>query len=216
MKQINIIIIQFFLCVSAVGQHSITGELTHHNGATIFLTGFKGLNSYVLDSTAVSEFGGYNLHYPDEYIGMGILHIGPQQSHVVVLEPGGVHITGRILAEKDSMHIIKGQENEWFIRYAREHQIREQVLSGWVQMKNIYTQDPLLSRQISTLNDIVNEIDRLRVEDSLYIAALPDNSYTKWYLPYRSLISSVQTVACLLYTSPSPRDRTRSRMPSSA
>ena len=29
-------------------------------------------------------------------------------------------------------------------------------------------------------------------------------------------LASVAEIACLLYTSPSPRDRTRSRMPSSA
>ena len=31
-----------------------------------------------------------------------------------------------------------------------------------------------------------------------------------------SMIGAVRDRACLLYTSPSPRDRTRSRMPSSA
>ena len=31
-----------------------------------------------------------------------------------------------------------------------------------------------------------------------------------------NLITSIQIASCLLYTSPSPRDRTRSRMPSSA
>ena len=40
-------------------------------------------------------------------------------------------------------------------------------------------------------------------------------------LPHQFVIKELQTVndainACLLYTSPSPRDRTRSRMPSSA
>ena len=33
---------------------------------------------------------------------------------------------------------------------------------------------------------------------------------------YRSALALQQSVICLLYTSPSPRDRTRSRMPSSA
>ena len=31
-----------------------------------------------------------------------------------------------------------------------------------------------------------------------------------------SICDEKQSIACLLYTSPSPRDRTRSRMPSSA
>ena len=35
------------------------------------------------------------------------------------------------------------------------------------------------------------------------------------YRPRRGAVT-VQTIGCLLYTSPSPRDRTRSRMPSSA
>ena len=33
---------------------------------------------------------------------------------------------------------------------------------------------------------------------------------------HRLMMESQQEIACLLYTSPSPRDRTRSRMPSSA
>ena len=35
-------------------------------------------------------------------------------------------------------------------------------------------------------------------------------------LPHIALASITKIIACLLYTSPSPRDRTRSRMPSSA
>ena len=35
-------------------------------------------------------------------------------------------------------------------------------------------------------------------------------------LPRRELIALIESLTCLLYTSPSPRDRTRSRMPSSA
>ena len=34
--------------------------------------------------------------------------------------------------------------------------------------------------------------------------------------PYRNFLIPNQVLPCLLYTSPSPRDRTRSRMPSSA
>ena len=35
-------------------------------------------------------------------------------------------------------------------------------------------------------------------------------------LPYTIDLSIFKNISCLLYTSPSPRDRTRSRMPSSA
>ena len=36
------------------------------------------------------------------------------------------------------------------------------------------------------------------------------------YNYYRGALKSAKVLTCLLYTSPSPRDRTRSRMPSSA
>ena len=39
---------------------------------------------------------------------------------------------------------------------------------------------------------------------------------TAKHTPFRSLELSCNPYSCLLYTSPSPRDRTRSRMPSSA
>ena len=37
-----------------------------------------------------------------------------------------------------------------------------------------------------------------------------------WQDKLEDIIQSTRSAACLLYTSPSPRDRTRSRMPSSA
>ena len=45
-----------------------------------------------------------------------------------------------------------------------------------------------------------------------------DNPLIKLQAPYDLLGSwwAIGLIACLLYTSPSPRDRTRSRMPSSA
>ena len=47
-----------------------------------------------------------------------------------------------------------------------------------------------------------------------------DNYVTKFSerfeMPIRGEGGPMQTCTCLLYTSPSPRDRTRSRMPSSA
>jgi len=52
-----------------------------------------------------------------------------------------------------------------------------------------------------------------------YWLATPENQWEQLffqYLPAHLTISDPQIYRCLLYTSPSPRDRTRSRMPSSA
>ena len=43
-----------------------------------------------------------------------------------------------------------------------------------------------------------------------------DKSGTRWKICWIPLGGYVKFFGCLLYTSPSPRDRTRSRMPSSA
>ena len=48
-------------------------------------------------------------------------------------------------------------------------------------------------------------------------ASFPAKIYTRWFFDLaKSGGPRVNYQACLLYTSPSPRDRTRSRMPSSA
>ena len=44
----------------------------------------------------------------------------------------------------------------------------------------------------------------------------PDASERQWMFCRESLLELRQALACLLYTSPSPRDRQKSRMPSSA
>ena len=54
-----------------------------------------------------------------------------------------------------------------------------------------------------------------------HIASLPEepNSYVAhgtWKILYLGINHWILLAPCLLYTSPSPRDRTRSRMPSSA
>ena len=49
--------------------------------------------------------------------------------------------------------------------------------------------------------------------------ALADKGHEVHFVAYRQpvrLNDQVNNIVCLLYTSPSPRDRTRSRMPSSA
>ena len=55
----------------------------------------------------------------------------------------------------------------------------------------------------------------LSYEDANTIDEFIDDEYNPSYVPQIGILNH-QTHPCLLYTSPSPRDRTRSRMPSSA
>ena len=63
---------------------------------------------------------------------------------------------------------------------------------------------------------IINSIAKKENRDILLISPNEEIAY-KWYGYFDSIDNkSVLYYPCLLYTSPSPRDRTRSRMPSSA
>ena len=77
------------------------------------------------------------------------------------------------------------------------------------------------------MRTIMGEIRRLQTldEDELFVAAKTLSApyeLVKWVAAHGKLpvvnfsAGGIATPACLLYTSPSPRDRTRSRMPSSA
>ena len=64
----------------------------------------------------------------------------------------------------------------------------------------------MLLKELATMGiRLVSPIPVTRREIEMFIQAIKNVSYTK-----------TSTRICLLYTSPSPRDRTRSRMPSSA
>ena len=61
--------------------------------------------------------------------------------------------------------------------------------------------------------NLFNEIDKLRVPE--HIAIIMDGN-GRWAKQKSKMRLYGHLNGCLLYTSPSPRDRTRSRMPSSA
>ena len=63
--------------------------------------------------------------------------------------------------------------------------------------------------QIATLNNVITELNEANNDKATEILSLKSDVAAK-----QTMIDEL--VACLLYTSPSPRDRTRSRMPSSA
>ena len=61
----------------------------------------------------------------------------------------------------------------------------------------------------------------IAISDENKIVATPyttiiKNNYPDFIKEIKKIIKEYQIKGCLLYTSPSPRDRTRSRMPSSA
>ena len=66
---------------------------------------------------------------------------------------------------------------------------------------------------------VVNNTANLPLECKVGVIVKVENSFVEeddYYVRFWNDFNSTETTSCLLYTSPSPRDRTRSRMPSSA
>ena len=176
-----------------VGQ-KISGKLTYHKNQRIELLGFNGLKNYTIASTKIDDSGEFKLNYSKDDIGAGFL-VSNDNSFLVLLSGENIELSGESLSQKESIEILEGQENIWFGQYAVEHPKREQALSAWIYLEKMYNQDSLFSVQEKPKEAIQAEKRRIKKQDSNFIAELPKESYVRWFLPTRKLVSSVSVVA---------------------
>jgi len=197
LKNSFLIILTFLILVvfQTTAQNAITGNFSSMKGQSIRLMGYNGADVFTIDSSIVNAQGNFELHYSDISLGMGYLLTAEDNSYMVVLEKGKVHLTGQTIADAASIVIQNGEQNKLFVQYAIAHDKREQALSAWVYLKNLYDSDTLFKKEYATKFTITKEIENLNKADNDYLKILPPNSFMYWYLPVRKLISSVQSVA---------------------
>ncbi|MFW5757846.1 MAG: TlpA disulfide reductase family protein [Bacteroidota bacterium] len=106
-----------------------------------------------------------------------------------------LQLTGDNIAAPETIVIKKGRQNQLFEQYVSEHPRREQTLSAWDYLKKIYRKDSLFAVHETPKKVIETEKQRMKAEDSLFLANLPKDSYVRYYLPLRKLVSSVSTIA---------------------
>lgn len=176
-------------------QNTISGSLTQLPNQSIRLEGFNGLQTYVIASTTTTENGSFSLNYRKEDYGVGYLMSSDNKAFFVILSGEATEIKGEALSMPESLQILKGQQNQWFGQYAREHPRREQALSAWAYLEKIYGMDSLFAVQTTPKQAIAEEKQRIKAEDSTFLAMLPKDSYVSWFLPARKLVSSVSVVA---------------------
>ena len=70
-------------------------------------------------------------------------------------------------------------------------------------------------KSLKYMENRVNEIIKNQNDELAWLLSHPA-IYTSGSTDHKSDLLNNNNIPCLLYTSPSPRDRTRSRMPSSA
>jgi thiol-disulfide isomerase/thioredoxin len=184
----------FFVGVSARAQ-TLSGAFPSLANQTISLEGAKGFDSYSIGSTKADEKGQFTLSYASGDYGIAFLSGEDKKPFVVILEKEGVKLEGQALSEASSIRILEGKENRWFDQYTQEQGKREQALSAWGYLQNLYQSDPLFVTQQVPNQAIQTELLRIQKEDEAFIGSLPTDSFVRWFLPIRKLVSSVGAVA---------------------
>ena len=156
--------------------------------------GYRGVDVITIDTAVVNTLGNFELNYSDANLGMGYLLTKENTPYAVVLEKGKVQLTGQTPANASTIIINSGDQNKIFVQYAQAHGKREQALSAWGYLKNLYESDTLFKNEHATKFSITKEIDHLNKADNDFLKILPPNSFMYWYLPIRKLISDVQAV----------------------
>ena len=183
-----------FVGVSARAQ-TLSGSFPSLANQTITLDGAKGLDTYSIGSIKADEKGQFTLSYASGDYGIAFLSGEDKKPFVVILEKEGVKLEGQALGEATTIRILEGKENRWFEQYTQEQGKREQALSAWAYLQNLYQNDPLFAKQQVPNQAIQTELLRIQGDDQAFIGGLPTDSFVRWFLPIRKLISSVGAVA---------------------
>ncbi len=190
----KILAIIILISSNLIGQ-TISGNISNINSKEIKLEGFKGLKNYPISKIKTDEKGNFILKYSKSDYGVGYLISNDNKPLFVILNGEDIEVNGQSLSYPETIKIIKSEQNRCFEQYAKEQPRREQALSAWRYLDKMYNVDSLFSVQKSALRAIQEEKLRIINEDVAFLESLPQDSYVKWYLPIRKLISSASTIA---------------------
>ena len=191
----KIVFICFLFINCFVQAQSIKGQFLKLPNQTIKLEGFSGLKTYTISTTITDGKGNFTLNYSNNDYGIGFLIGSDNKPLFVVLCEEDIELDGESLGNPKTIIIQKGQQNQWFEQYSIEQPKREQALSAWLFLEKTYATDSLFLVQKIPAKAIQEEKLRIINEDTDFLEKLPKNSYVKWFLPIRKLVSNVSTIA---------------------
>jgi thiol-disulfide isomerase/thioredoxin len=194
MKTKTIFWILVFLPFIVLSQN-IQGEFSQLSNQPVKLIGFDNFETYVIDSTTTDVQGKFSLDFSSKDHGMGYLKSTAEQPLILALDKSEIILKGTDFKAIEDFTVEKGEESRWFYTYAIAHPKREQALSAWLFLEKKYEEEELFQSHMAAKKAIDIEISHLKAENEQFIADLPEDSYMKWYLPLRSLLSSVGNVA---------------------
>jgi thiol-disulfide isomerase/thioredoxin len=189
------IIFLFGLFVSNVlFSQNISGVLPQLANQEIRLSAFVGLKNDVITSSFLDSLGNFQMGYSKKDYGVGYLISNDNKLFIVILNGEDIELKGNSLADTESIKVLKGNENQSFDRYAKEHPKREQALSAWKYLQDLYANDSLFFKNKKTYESIIAEENRIKTEDAKFVSSLPKDSYVRWFLPMRRLVSDAPII----------------------
>tara|TARA_B110000240_G_scaffold196233_1_gene247887 strand:- start:657 stop:1997 length:1341 start_codon:yes stop_codon:yes gene_type:complete len=192
MKKI-IILLLLITSLQQTTAQTLTGQLKQHAGQTITLTGFNYYKNYKLANTIADSLGIFTLNYPKTYTGMALLQTQDKNSMILLLNQKPITLKGTHILERDHL-VFNNTENKLFIEYALAKGQRNNALSAWGYLENLYSKQPLFLKQKNVAKVILKEQDRILKEDTLFVNSLEKDSYLTWFIAQRNLIQETSTI----------------------
>jgi thiol-disulfide isomerase/thioredoxin len=153
------------------------------------------LKTYPISNTVIDGKGNFKLSYSKADEGVGYLVSADNKPLFVILSGEDLELLGTDLSSRERLRVAKGNENLFFETYSKEQPRREQILSAWAYLEKIYRFDSLFMIHKKPVNAIAEEKKRIQTEEQTFLNKLPANSYVKWFLPVRKMVSNVSVVA---------------------
>jgi len=175
----------------AINAQEVKGNFSALPNQPIYLFGFQDFEAYVIDSSRTDATGDFSLAFSKTDYGMGYLESVDNKPYILLLTNEEVGLKGEAPSYTGTIAIYKGSQNRALIKYASQQPKREKTLTAWRFLQEMYNQDSLFSSEKTPKQAISKEIQRIKTQDESFISNLPKNSYVKWFLPIRKLVSNI-------------------------
>ncbi len=179
----------------SVMAQGVSGRFSQMPDTPISLMGYRGMQAYTIASAQTDKSGNFSLPYTAGDYGMGFLQAKNGKAFILALTGENVVLEGTTLEVTEDIHVTKGDENKAFEQYALEQPRREQALEAWGYLAKTYKADNLLMTHTAAIEAMQNEQKLLKDDSEVFLSKLPADSYVRWFLPVRRLVSSLPSIA---------------------
>jgi thiol-disulfide isomerase/thioredoxin len=149
-----------------------------------------------MDSAFVNEKGAFTFNFSMQKPTVGYLITEENKPYFLILDKGEqIELSGEYLSMPETVKVLSGKQNQAFSKYASEHPKREQTMSAWRYLHQIYSLDPLFANDKKAKKFIDEQYALIKKQDQDFLNQLNPKSYVAWYLPVRKLVSDISIIA---------------------